>query len=556
MYLYIQFVLVYLLNINLVRITCICGGVITNNMTIFTNANYKPKRFLQNPWNPIKIYIDYTDLDSQNLDKSIINNIKEVIEKSCLIIRSLIKVRTVNQKIIIPKCGKLKLISELISNGIMADFFLFPTFNITFPDKNVEAFSYFCAQDNSTGRPLAGVLAFTRIIDTNIANWLEYSTYLAIHEITHLLVFNQQLWSYFKDSNGFPIPLNKTVSNIIVNGIERKIIISPKVIEYAKRHFNCSEIQGVELENQGVLGTVYDHWEARVMLTDYMISESYNEVVISEITLALFEDSGWYQANYYTGGLFRWGKGEGCSFLYNKCISNEKSRFPFEFCDDSQLPICSNGRMSKGVCGLKKTKSKMNSNYNYFKDRIGEMSITDYCPVSVTPNILSAHYFGLNCAIGVGSYPDLIEESISNNSICFISSLVNNNYTEILSYFINKNKAICYKYMCNEDIKTLTVFVGISSVDCPINGGPIELDGYKGILYCPDYNSVCTKTTECFSMIDCVLKKVVSTKDTFTYTYTKNLTIPKGKSILIYYNASDHFNYLSLHLIIMILMYI
>ena len=73
MYIYIQFVLVYLLNINLVRITCICGGVITNNMTIFTNANYKPKRFLQNPWNPIKIYIDYTDLDSQNLDKSIIN---------------------------------------------------------------------------------------------------------------------------------------------------------------------------------------------------------------------------------------------------------------------------------------------------------------------------------------------------------------------------------------------------------------------------------------------------------------------------------------------------
>ena len=44
------------------------------------------------------------------------------------------------------------------------------------------------------------------------------------------------------------------------------------------------------------------------MLTDYMTSVYYDESVISEITLALFEDSGWYKAEYYTGGLFRYGK--------------------------------------------------------------------------------------------------------------------------------------------------------------------------------------------------------------------------------------------------------
>ena len=39
-----------------------------------------------------------------------------------------------------------------------------------------------------------------------------------------------------------------------------------------------------------------------------MISADYTDVVISDIILALFEDTGLYKVNYYTGGLFRFGK--------------------------------------------------------------------------------------------------------------------------------------------------------------------------------------------------------------------------------------------------------
>ena len=41
-----------------------------------------------------------------------------------------------------------------------------------------------------------------------------------------------------------------------------------------------------------------------------MIGDFYEEQAISEMTLALFEDSHWYKVNYYTGGLFRYGKNE------------------------------------------------------------------------------------------------------------------------------------------------------------------------------------------------------------------------------------------------------
>ncbi len=42
---------------------------------------------------------------------------------------------------------------------------------------------------------------------------------------------------------------------------------------------------------------------------------------ISEFTLALVEESGWYKANYYTGGLMRFGKNKGCAFIEKNCLS-------------------------------------------------------------------------------------------------------------------------------------------------------------------------------------------------------------------------------------------
>ena len=46
-----------------------------------------------------------------------------------------------------------------------------------------------------------------------------------------------------------------------------------------------------------------------------MISFDYPDVAISDITLAVLEDTGYYKVNYYTGGLFRFGKNQGCAFF-------------------------------------------------------------------------------------------------------------------------------------------------------------------------------------------------------------------------------------------------
>ena len=41
--------------------------------------------------------------------------------------------------------------------------------------------------------------------------------------------------------------------------------------------------------------------------------------VYSAISLALFEDSGWYRVNYSQAETLVWGYGEGCDFVSQKC---------------------------------------------------------------------------------------------------------------------------------------------------------------------------------------------------------------------------------------------
>jgi leishmanolysin-like peptidase len=43
------------------------------------------------------------------------------------------------------------------------------------------------------------------------------------------------------------------------------IMVTPRVVEEARLHFNCSELEGAELEDQGGEGTALTHWEKRIL---------------------------------------------------------------------------------------------------------------------------------------------------------------------------------------------------------------------------------------------------------------------------------------------------
>jgi hypothetical protein len=230
------------------------------------------------------------------------------------------------------------------------------------------------------------------------------------------------------------------------------------------------------------------------MLGDYMVSTDYDETVISDITLALFEDSGWYKANYYTGGLFRFGKNEGCEFFSQKCIEQKITPFPLEFCTRQESEGCTAGYLSKGECFLGYFNGDLPENYQYFSDSTqGGFTSADYCPV--ISNLLDKKYSGylpLNCKTGYVTHSSY-GEVIGDNSLC------------VEVNFDDDFMAICYEMKCLSDSKGNRIEIKIKNQVVVCNQGDIKVKVKgRGTLYCPDYNRVCSGTKWCNEPLECI----------------------------------------------------
>ena len=418
---------------------------------ILTDAEFKP----------IRIYIDKTYLDYQkNLYPELnelytvsLNGMQKVVET----LQNLIKLKTLSYKInfitnedlqewefedkINPK---LKLNGE----GIEADLVILPKFsskNKIINYTNIEGYPVYF--DKNTNRPIIGIININREITLNVENINYYLQSIFLHEFTHILGFLIKLFKFYPGGENNTIKYEKEPRT----NMQKGFIITPKVLSFAKKYFNCSLITGVELESQS--GEKNDkvansHWEARILLGEYMNSEIYTpEQVISEFTLALLEDSGWYKVNYYTGGLMRFGKNKGCNFLYKDCITGTKVDFKNEFFvyTSTWSPSCSSGRQSRTYCATYFVSDQIEHNYARFPNPnfIGK-KIADYCFVNdlQSDEEKNMYYIG-SCKKGGGGYGANVNynrgykcesgkfskkfgEIYSDNSFCVLSTIYPN----------------------------------------------------------------------------------------------------------------------------------
>lgn len=97
-----------------------------------------------------------------------------------------------------------------------------------------------------------------------------------------------------------------------------------QVRSVARDIFGCESLSGAELENQPTSsGSCWgSHWEQRAFAHDFMAATTTHVARFSALTLAAFEDSGWYKANYSVAQPLLWGRRQGCSFLTDKCVEN------------------------------------------------------------------------------------------------------------------------------------------------------------------------------------------------------------------------------------------
>ena len=455
-------------------------------------------------YTPIKIGYDFTTLKRpSSMTTSTYSLVKSLLQQTRVEFSKFVQVQHTNFDLsgsaddIMELCELDTLGAGYADFLVNNDVIIFPQFDSDL-GSNVLAAAAPCIVTNSN-RPYGGVLYINTNLNFNKGNTNQYLKNILLHEITHILVFHPYFFTALK--------LNQTEGS-------NSYIISPKAVAKAREHFDCSSITRIPLENQGGTGSVGSHWESRYMLGDYMISTDYPDQAISDITLGLFEDSGFYKVNYYSGGLFKFGKGKGCEFFNKDCIENEKATFE-EFCDTANAAMCSSSRTLKSSCYLTTYTSSIPTAYQYFSDpRKGGFPAADYCPVPYQAHS-SSTYFSNHCQIGSSSLSSEYNEKIGFDSFCFMSSILPSSSTASTSQI-----PICYEVRCDADNNQFTVTIGSSEIACPTEGGTVNApSGFTGSIVCPKYSDICLSDgSVCNEMFSCFTN--LATHDNYNYQVT------------------------------------
>lgn len=438
----------------------------------------KPKRILQytsstssssidfTKWSPLRIHFDYSNFDSDN--KELLSFLKDTIHPIITkIFSSILKVHPLTSPLTINTCEPINLPSPHKVND--TDIIIFVTTDESFIENDVEAAAIHCVQDSVTHRPIAGYIKYSPdlIFNSTREGDIAYFTWLTLHEITHVLVMNKDLYTDFIDSSSnLPLGIEHIIEKkrMSPNNKQRYSFIKTKnVLIKAKKYFECDDIIGVPLENKGGAGTSLSHWSKLYMNTDYMIGNSYLENNISEITLALFEDSGWYKVDFSKSDMFLWGKGKGCDFFGLKCIRNMKTLFKEEFCTKRNEEMCTIQRRAKGVCSMEKRGGEYK----------GIDELMNYCPIPVGFDNEEVYYEN-TCRYGVKRFN---YEYIGENSACF--NTISN----------DKNIPLCLEYKCAQNKKEYSIIVENKEYECKKDDTFILVNSI--LIQCNNYNIIC-----------------------------------------------------------------
>uniref|UniRef100_A0A674JBI8 Leishmanolysin-like peptidase n=1 Tax=Terrapene triunguis TaxID=2587831 RepID=A0A674JBI8_9SAUR len=386
--------------------------------------------------------------------------------------------------------------------------------------ENIIAYAAYCQLEAEMDRPVAGYANLCpNMISTQAQEFIGMLSTVK-HEIIHALGFSAGLFAFYHNDDGNPLtaryadglpPFNDSLglyqwSNKVVDKAVRLwdirgnkmlrhdvfLLLTPRVVEEARKHFDCPILEGMELENQGGMGTELNHWEKRLLENEAMTGSHTQNRVFSRITLALMEDTGWYKANYSMAEKLDWGRDKGCDFVMKSCKfwidqKKEKRQLVSPYCDTLRSnPLQLTCRQDQKAVAVFPSED-----LPYYG---GSVEIADYCPFSQE---FSWHLSGefqrsSDCRI-MENQPDPFKnygaEKYGPNSVCLIqkSAFVMAQCRKRLSY--PDWGSGCYQVSCSP--KGLNVWVKDTAYLCSRSGQvltvSIQMNGWvhAGNLICP-----------------------------------------------------------------------
>ncbi|XP_036302970.1 leishmanolysin-like peptidase isoform X2 [Pipistrellus kuhlii] len=385
--------------------------------------------------------------------------------------------------------------------------------------ENIISYAAYCQQEAKMDRPIAGYANLCpNMISTQPQEFIGMLSTVK-HEIIHALGFSAGLFAFYHDKDGNPLtsrfadglPLfNYSLglyqwSDKVVQKVERlwnvrdnkivphtvHLLVTPRVVDEARKHFNCPILEGMELENQGGMGTELNHWEKRLLENEAMTGSHTQNRVLSRITLALMEDTGRQMLSPY------------CDTLRSNPL---------------QL-TCRQDQRAVAVCNLQKFPKPLPQEYQYFDELSGiptedlphyggSVEIADYCPFSqeFSWHVSGEYQRSSDCRI-LENQPDLFKnygaEKYGPHSVCLIqkSAFVMEKCERKLSY--PDWGSGCYQVSCSP--QGLKVWVQNTSYLCSRAGQvlfvSIHMNGWihDGNLLCPscwDFCELCPPETD------------------------------------------------------------
>ncbi|CAK4103332.1 unnamed protein product [Aphanomyces euteiches] len=386
---------------------------------------------------------------------------------------------------------------------------------------NVLAYATSCQQDQFD-RPTMGMVNFcpSRLNPDPRMYTAQLTT--ATHEITHALGFTSKMFPFMRFPDGTPrtprdasgqppilrpytcpnglsvaavqLPSNSTVQFFTERGHSVAKLVTPAVLEFVRNYFNCSTLNGAEIEDQdgACLGS---HWEERIFEPELMSPlQSYHNP-LSGLTLSYFQDSGWYKVDTSQAQPMQWGANRGCSFATNSCIQTAsdgqlESLASDHFCVDSFVDGCSMDLTARASCTIRQYSRALPLYDQYFgQSNIGGAMFPDFCPI-LEASTLGDCSIKSNLEVPQGTTINLLGETYSDTSVCVKSTLLTKDND---GWSSPGRSSGCYAASCSSGLVTITVVGSTDTVrvTCSHKDQVLTVPGFTGTLLCPDPNVVC-----------------------------------------------------------------
>ena len=160
-----------------------------------------------------------------------------------------------------------------------------------------------------TKRPFVGTL----FINTNqvlLNSYQEHKQFFVLlHEVFHLLGFNDELWAYFRELN-----VNHSTTKIF-NNLEHHVLTFATLIQTARDHYQCPTLDSLPLEDAGSSGSKNNHWEKTYLPNEFMNPTFEENPIISNISIAVLRATGWYTIKEGADQQYYWGRDAGCEYF-------------------------------------------------------------------------------------------------------------------------------------------------------------------------------------------------------------------------------------------------